>query len=116
MNKIEKIVFDLVVLDLGLPDMTGVVELLEHIRASQLELPPVIVYTGRELTRKEYESIQYYTSSVIIKNVRSDERLLEEARLFLHRAVSSLPEKAKKMLLSLHDKDSLFSDKRVLLV
>jgi CheY-like chemotaxis protein len=96
--------------------MTGA-QLLEHIRSSsQLDLPPVIVYTGRELTRKEYESIQYYTSSVIIKNVRSDERLLEEARLFLHRAVASLPDKAKQMLLSLHDKDALFSGKRVLLV
>jgi CheY-like chemotaxis protein len=115
LNKIEKMVFDLVVLDLGLPDMTGA-QLLEHIRSSQLDLPPVIVYTGRELTRKEYESIQYYTSSVIIKNVRSDERLLEEARLFLHRSVASLPDKAKKMLLSLHDKDALFSGKRVLLV
>ena len=115
LNKIEKMVFDLVVLDLGLPDMTGA-QLLEHIRLSQLDLPPVIVYTGRELTRKEYESIQYYTSSVIIKNVRSDERLLEEARLFLHRSVASLPDKAKKMLLSLHDKDALFSGKRVLLV
>lgn len=115
LNKIEKIVFDLVVLDLGLPDITGS-QLLEHIRSSQIDLPPLIVYTGRELTRKEYESIQYYTSSVIIKNVRSDERLLEEARLFLHRAVANLPDKAKKMLLSLHDKDALFSGKRVLVV
>jgi CheY-like chemotaxis protein len=115
LNRIEKIAYDLVVLDLGLPDMTGA-QLLEHIRSSQVDLPPVIVYTGRELTRKEYESVQYYTSSVIIKNVRSDERLLEEARLFLHRAVEKLPDKAKKMLLSLHDKDALFSGKRVLLV
>jgi CheY-like chemotaxis protein/two-component sensor histidine kinase len=115
LNRIEKIAYDLVVLDLGLPDMTGA-QLLEHIRSSQIDLPPVIVYTGRELTRKEYESVQYYTSSVIIKNVRSDERLLEEARLFLHRAVEKLPDKAKKMLLSLHDKDALFSGKRVLLV
>jgi CheY-like chemotaxis protein/two-component sensor histidine kinase len=115
LNRIEKIAYDLVVLDLGLPDMTGA-QLLEHIRSSQVDLPPVIVYTGRELTRKEYESVQYYTSSVIIKNVRSDERLLEEARLFLHRAVERLPDKAKKMLLSLHDKDALFSGKRVLLV
>ena len=106
--------FDLIVLDLGLPDMSGL-DLLE-LASKDLRLPPVIVYTGRDLTRKEYDQIQYYASSVIIKNVRSDERLLAEAQLLLHQSVERLPEKAKKMLLSLHDRDLMFKGKRVLLI
>jgi signal transduction histidine kinase/CheY-like chemotaxis protein/methyl-accepting chemotaxis protein len=106
--------FDLIVLDLGLPDMSGL-DLLA-LASKELRLPPVIVYTGRDLTRKEYEHIQYYASSVIIKNVRSDERLLAEAQLLLHQAVERLPEKTKKMLLSLHDRDLMFKGKRVLLI
>ena len=113
---IEANYFDLIVLDFGLPDMTGL-ELLKRANENRsVKMPPVIIYTGRDLTRQEYEEIQKYTNSVIVKSVQSDERLLAESRLFLHRAVASLPEKSKKMLLSLHDKDAMFQGKKVLLV
>ena len=46
-------VFDCVVLDLGLSDISGF-DLLEKMRASPaLSQIPVIVYTGKELTKKQ---------------------------------------------------------------
>lgn len=108
--------FDCMVLDLGLPDMSGfaLLELLE--KESTVEMPPVIVYTGRELTKKEDLALHHYASSIIIKGVKSSERLLDETSLFLHRVVGNLPENKKQMIISLHDQDNMFEGKKILLV
>ena len=109
-------VFDCMILDLGLPDMTGF-ELLKALEAEEgFTMPPVIVYTGRDLSRKEDEQLHKYAESIIIKGVKSEERLLDEASLFLHRIVSKLPEKKRQMITSLHDTDASFKDKTVLVV
>ena len=48
--------FDCIILDIGLPDMTGF-ELLENIK--EQFLPPVIVYTGRELTFEQEKMLRF---------------------------------------------------------
>jgi len=74
--------FNCIVLDLGLPGMSGF-EFLE--RASQrAPLPPVVIHSGRELTRDESLKLRQYTDSIVIKGTRSSERLLDEVSLFLH--------------------------------
>ncbi len=108
--------FDCVILDLGLPDMTGF-ELLESLDADpSVELPPVIVYTGRELTSDELRELGRYTAKVVIKGANSPERLLDETSLFLHLVESSLPEGQKRVLHRLHDPEQLLQDRKVLLV
>lgn len=108
--------FDCLVLDLGLPDMTGFDLLKKLDEHNTVAVPPVIVYTGKELTREENETLQKYTNTIIIKGVKSEERLLDETALFLHRVVDNMPQKQKKMITNLHDKDSLFTDKNILVV
>jgi CheY-like chemotaxis protein/HAMP domain-containing protein len=108
--------FDCMIMDLGLPDMTGF-QLLKALEAEEgVTIPPVIVYTGRELTREEDAQLREYAESIIIKGVKSEERLLDEASLFLHRVVSKMPEKKRQMITSLHDTDVMFKDKTVLVV
>ena len=51
-----------------------------------------------------------------IKGVRSDERLLDEVSLFLHRVVSRMPEEKRQAILALHDTNALPRDKKVLIV
>ncbi len=114
-QKLESNTYDLVILDIGLPDMSGF-ELLHFLDAEHLKLPPVIVYTGKELSREEEAELRYYADSIIIKGVKSEERLLDEASLFLHRLVKSMPEKKRKMIIDLHETDAIFKDKKVLLV
>ena len=113
---IAKTELDLIVLDLGLPDMNGAEVLARARQLSAAKLPPVLVFTGRELSRHEYEQLQKYAINVIIKGVRSQERLVNEAALFLHRRVSEMPERTRKMLISIRDREALFVDKQVLLV
>jgi CheY-like chemotaxis protein len=59
--------------------------------------------------------LQQYTQNIIIKGVKSEERLLDETSLFLHRVVNEMPEKQRKMLINLHDKDEMFRGKTVLI-
>jgi len=104
------------ILDLGLPDMSGF-DLLRKLEAEEgIVIPPIIVYTGKELNREEELELRRYSESIIIKGVRSEERLLDEVSLFLHRVVENLPEKKRKIITNLHDKDTMFMDKQVLIV
>jgi CheY-like chemotaxis protein/signal transduction histidine kinase len=82
MEKIEKMGYDCIVLDLGLPGMSGL-DLLEKL-ADSGSIPPVVVYSGRDLSREENLRIRQYTDSIVIKGARSPERLLDEVSLFLH--------------------------------
>ncbi|HLP72218.1 MAG TPA: response regulator [Bacteroidales bacterium] len=107
--------YDCIVLDLGLPDMSGF-EMLKSLTEKNIRVPPVVVYTGKELTREENEELQKYTSSIIIKGVKSQERLLDETALFLHRMVKDMPEKQKKMLVNLYDKEEMFRGKNIMIV
>jgi CheY-like chemotaxis protein/HAMP domain-containing protein len=107
---------DCIVLDLGLPDRSGL-EFLEEMRGhDSLSQVPVIVYTGRELEPEERAALDRYAQSIIIKNVRSLDRLLDDTALFLHRVESQLPPQGRQMLHMLHDRESLFDGRKVLLV
>jgi CheY-like chemotaxis protein len=103
------------ILDLGLPDMSGG-ELLKRVETEGIELPPVIIHTARELTEQEEMELSERAESIVIKDVRSQERLLDEVSLFLHRVVSRMPERKKQMIQNLHETDVLLKDKKVLVV
>ena len=58
-------------------------EMLEKMEEENLAIPPVVVYTGRDLTREEENMLRQYSGSIIIKGARSEERLLDEVSLVL---------------------------------
>jgi CheY-like chemotaxis protein len=108
--------FDCIIMDLGLPDMSGV-ELLTRIRENEDAFhTPVIVYTGRDLTREEETTLNQYAESIIIKGSNSLEMLLDKATLFLHHVVANLPEEQKGANSMTHDKESILKGKKILLV
>ncbi len=108
--------YDCMVLDLMLNDMTGF-ELLDRIRDNeQLTDLPIIIYTGKDLDSKEETQLRKFAESIIIKDVKSPERLLDETTLFLHRVEANLPEDKRKILQKLYNKEELFEGKKILLV
>lgn len=108
--------FDCMVLDLGLPDMSGL-ELLKRLRNDErCALLPVIVYTGRELSREEERELRHISESIIVKGARSEERLVDETAIFLHRVVSNLNRSQQQYIINLHDRDFYLHGKVVLLV
>jgi HAMP domain-containing protein/signal transduction histidine kinase/DNA-binding response OmpR family regulator len=108
--------FDCMVLDLKLPKTSGfklLEELKKDARNSRL---PVIVYTGKELTRAEETRLKKYAETIIVKDARSPERLLDETSLFLHRVEARLPQAKRRMLEQLHSAEEVFKGKKVLIV
>ncbi len=107
---------DCVVLDLTLPDMSGF-DVLEALRSNaELADLPVVVFTGRELTPSEDAQLTSLARSVVVKDVQSPERLLDETALFLHRVVADLPPDRQRMLGRLHDTDDALVGRKVLVV
>ncbi|HRO67752.1 MAG TPA: response regulator, partial [Pseudobdellovibrionaceae bacterium] len=82
----------------------------------EISLPPIVIYTGRDLSRKEEEYLRRYSESIIIKGAKSPERLLDEVNLFLHRMETMLPEDKQRMLTQLRSQDSALEGKNVLVV
>jgi len=108
--------FDCVVLDLKLPDISGF-ELLEEVQQDpQLRDTPIVVFTGRELSEEEAGELRKRAKSIVVKGVRSPERLLDETALFLHRVVTDLPPAKQQMIETLHRSDEPLRGKKVLVV
>jgi CheY-like chemotaxis protein/signal transduction histidine kinase len=108
--------FDCCVVDLRLPDMSGF-ELLEQLQADDsLRGIPVVVFTGKELSADEEKRLRTVAKSVVLKDVQSPERLLDETSLFLHRVIDELPEAKRKMIERLHGSTDALRNRKVLVV
>ncbi len=107
--------YDCVILDIWLPDINGF-EILTVLKNEGMVLPPVIVHTAKDLTSKEEETLREHAESIVIKGVRSQERLLDEVTLFLHQVVQQMPETKRNIILNLHNTDSFLLGKKVLVV
>jgi HAMP domain-containing protein/CheY-like chemotaxis protein/signal transduction histidine kinase len=108
--------FDCMVLDLGLPDMSGV-ELIEQLKATGvIDSLPIIVYTAKDLTKQEETELRRFAETIIVKDVSSMERLLDETALFLHRVEANLPQAKQRMLEQVHKTDPVLAGKRVLII
>ena len=118
LEKLRERHFDCMVLDLGLrtSHMSGF-DLLERVKSDDENHDlPIIIYTGKELSPEDETKIKKYAETIIVKDVKSPERLLDETALFLHRIEAKLPEQKRKMLEHLHDADSVVAGKNILVV
>ncbi|HEX3986583.1 MAG TPA: HAMP domain-containing protein [Acidobacteriaceae bacterium] len=116
LQRLDEGSYDCAVLDLRLPDMTGF-DVLGQLRENQKLVDlPVVVFTGRELSAEEDSRLRMLARSVVVKDVESPERLLDETALFLHRVVADLPAEKQRMLNRLHQSDEALFGRKVLIV
>ena len=116
LEQLKSSTFDCMVLDLSLPDASGLTLLETLSREDRYSFPPVIVYTGRDLTADQEQQLRRYSKSIIIKGAKSPERLLDEVTLFLHRVVSELPPEQRRMLEKARSRDAALEGRRILVV
>lgn len=115
-DMLGKETFDCMVLDLNLPDASGL-DLLERLSVDEnVGFPPVIVYTGRDLGPDEELRLRKYSKSIIVKGAKSPERLLDEVTLFLHQVVSELPEQQQQLIAQSLNRDEMLEGRNILVV
>jgi CheY-like chemotaxis protein len=114
--RLREVTYDCMVMDLNLPDMSGYDLLARMAEQDDVAFPPVIVYTGRVLTRDEEQSLRRFSRSIIVKDARSPERLLDEVTLFLHQVESTLPIERQRMLKAARHREQALEGRRILVV
>lgn len=114
--------FDCLILDLGLPDMSGF-ELIRAIKQQYSNELPIVVYTGKELTRNEEIELKQIAQAIVIKERQGSvqlgaslERLLDETALFLHRVQATLPSPQRQSETPTFQRDRLLTGKHVLII
>ncbi|MGZ3722784.1 MAG: response regulator, partial [Bdellovibrionales bacterium] len=117
LTALTKVVFDCMIIDLKLPDMTGS-DLLRKMteRKDPGHLPPVIVYTGRSLSLEEEDQLRRYSRTIIIKGAKSPERLLDEVGLFLHQENAKLLPESRLLLEAMRNREKIFEGRKILIV
>jgi CheY-like chemotaxis protein len=103
-------------MDLHLPDMSGFTLLEKMAGQEAVSFPPVIVYTGRSLSRDEEQQLRRFSRSIIIKDARSPERLLDEVTLFLHQVEDKLPPESQRLLKVARHREATFDGRNILIV
>ena len=117
LRELESLDIDCVVLDLLLGDVDGA-KLLEQIKTQpRFRDLPVVVYTGKDLSKKEETRLKKFAESVILKNsAASPEKLLADTALFLHRIEERLPDKTRQLLQGTRKDEQPITGKKVLVV
>jgi CheY-like chemotaxis protein len=107
---------DVVVLDLDLQEPRAF-DMVDEIKEEQgLHDLPLILYSSRELSRKEEIHIKRLTQSSVLKDVRSVERLADEVSLFLHRPMEKMSEDMRSHIEQLHSTAAVLGGRKVLIV
>ena len=87
LDKIKNNDFGLAIVDLGLKKGNGL-EICKYIKENKLSIP-VLIYTGKAISKQQEKNLKKYSESIILKTVNSDERLLEEVNYFLFKPGAS---------------------------
>jgi CheY-like chemotaxis protein len=107
--------FDTVILDYTLPDISGL-ELIKKINTKKNQLIPVIVYSAKDFSKDELSTLNKLSSSIVLKDVNSMDRLLEETMMYLHVNYQSLVGDKRRRLENIRMKNDILSGKKVLVV
>lgn len=108
---------DCVILDMGIPDQRSYDTLEEVKKTPGLENLPIIIFTGKSLSRAEELRIKQYADSIVLKTAHSYKRILDEVSLFLHlMEKTDNPETSKSKYHKLGALDEVLKNKTVLIV
>jgi CheY-like chemotaxis protein len=107
---------DCVVVNPSLPDLTPL-ELAERflVTAPSPTLP-VLVHGGDPDGEAQATAVKRLAQGATVKDVRSEERLLDQAALFLHRRVGDLSTAQRRILADLHSGSGALGGKKALIV
>ncbi|MFA6248883.1 MAG: response regulator [Mucilaginibacter sp.] len=112
--------YQCVILDLNLPDISGL-DLLDKIKeVDKFAALPVIINTAMELDKTSVNRLMQYANAMVVKTNKSSDRLIDEVNLFLNKISESGPQTGTsgsgvKIKTTTKGKDSI-KGKKVLIV
>ncbi|QEM11127.1 response regulator [Mucilaginibacter rubeus] len=81
--------YQCVILDLNLPDISGL-DLLDKIKeVDRFVSLPVIINTAMELDKTSVNRLMHYANAMVVKTNKSSDRLIDEVNLFLNKISES---------------------------
>jgi CheY-like chemotaxis protein len=116
LKTLERSPSDCIILDMGVENGGGIAFLGKLAAEEKYQQIPVLIYADGELGAEQEAALRQYADRLTLKQIHSPERLLDEVTLFLHQVESSLPQRQQHILRMAHDKESLFKDKKILIV
>jgi len=115
-KKLSSEVFDFVILDIELPDISGFEVFEEITNDDTVTLPHIIIYTKQELSTQQRHQLQKYSATVIKKDSEATDKQLDEALLFLQSMNTKIIPADKNTMYSLDEESALLSNRKILLV
>ncbi|MEO5644803.1 MAG: HAMP domain-containing protein [Bacteroidia bacterium] len=113
---IRETTFDCIILDLILPDITGL-DIVKELESDNAEpQTALIIYSAKDLHKKEKLRLQRFANRIILKSAYSMTQLVDQVSLFLHRVHKELPAEMRKNIENLHKSEDVLKDKKVLIV
>ncbi|MBA3664223.1 MAG: HAMP domain-containing protein [Bacteroidetes bacterium] len=107
--------FDTIILDYTLPD-TSAIELINKMNKKKAVLAPIIIYSAKDFSKDELSQLNKTASSIVLKDVHSLDRLLEETMMFLHVDYSKFTQEKRRMMENIRRKGDILAGKKVLVV
>jgi len=115
-KELQQAQYDCIIFDVDIEQGSGI-ERCERLHSQDnLSQIPVILYAERELSRQEQGVLKRCDDNLPVKTVRSPERLLDEATLFLHQVEANLSKEKRNMLRMIHEKAAILMHKKVMIV
>src|SRR3954464_7538289 len=108
--------YQCVILDLNLPDISGL-DLLDKIKeVDRFSSLPVIINTAMELDKSSVSRLMKYANAMVVKTSKSSDRLIDEVNLFLNKISNTLPPAPKAKLQAASMGKAGVKNKKVLIV
>ncbi len=108
-------IFDCIILDYSLPDILGI-DLVKNIENNIDNLAPIILYSAKDLNKGELTQLNKMSGTVVLKDVNSRDRLLEETLMLLHVDYAKLPLEKRRMMENFRMKSDVLIRKKILVV
>ncbi|HSH66675.1 MAG TPA: response regulator, partial [Bacteroidia bacterium] len=114
-NALQNDSFDCIILDFNLSDIP-VIEMIKKLKHERNVVVPIIIFSLNDFSKQELSQLNKLASGILLKEVNSLDRLLEETMLFLHMNYASFPVEKKRMMENIRMKADILSGKKILVV
>ena len=112
---IKEKTFDSIIVDYALSDSKGI-DLINNFKKCKAFLEPVIIYSAKDFNKEELSQLSKTANGIVLKDVNSSDRLLEETLMLLHVNYTTLPIEKRRIIENFRIKNDILTGKKIVVV